>query len=66
MKKHYSKSIIALLLFVVILLTGCQTSTYPETIADMTKLWENNKTAFDEFAQMILENVPDGKSILML
>jgi len=66
MKKHYSKSIIALLLFVVILLTGCQTSTYPETIADMTKLWENNKTAFDEFAQMILENVPDDKSTLML
>ena len=66
MKKHYSKSIIALILFVVILLTGCQTSSYPETIADMTKLWENNKTAFDEFAQMILENVPDDKSTLML
>lgn len=66
MKKQHSKGLIALLLFVVILLSGCQTSTYPETIADMTKLWENNKTAFDEFAQMILENVPDDKSTLML
>ena len=66
MTKHHSKGFIALLLFVVILLSGCQTNSYPETIADMTKLWGNNKTAFDEFAQMILENVPDGKSTLML
>jgi len=66
MKKQHSKGFIALLLFVVILLSGCQTNSYPETIADMAKLWEDNKTAFDEFAQMILENVPDDKSTLML
>ncbi|MCE5196255.1 MAG: hypothetical protein LLG09_03900 [Negativicutes bacterium] len=66
MKGHHSKVWAALLLFIAILLSGCQTIKYPDTIADMVKLWEGNKNAFDEFAQLILENIPDSQSTLML
>ena len=54
------KAAVAFLLFAVILLAGCnKESNYPETVEDMQKLLEANEAEFEEFAQLVLANVPE-------